>query len=350
MRAVPVTSAEKDGRVPFLLLTGFLGSGKTTLLNRLLREEGRWLVLMNEFGQEALDQQLMERRDIPLALLSGGCVCCTVRGRLAPTLRNFHMERSAVGFDGVIMEASGVADPGPVLDTLLKDRWLAARYSLSAIVATVDALRGLEQIERFPEAARQAALADRLLITKADLATPAAVEALRQRLALLNPAAETIVTRREEGDAWNWSAGVSLAQGREASGASALHASWLGGKPLAGAVLGLDGLAAPPLAGTGFASAALVFDQPLRGDVESTLARLLGTVGRPLLRVKGLLDLAGEACPVVVHGVEGRLYPLARLAAWPEGERRSRLVAISAEADREALAQFLSEFQQAVEC
>ncbi len=322
-----MTSAEQDARVPFLLLTGFLGSGKTTVLNRLLRGEGRWLVLMNEFGQEALDQQLMERRDLPLALLSGGCVCCTVRGRLAPTLRNFHMERSAVGFDRVIMEASGVADPGPVLDTLLQDRWLAARYGLSAIVATVDALRGLEQIERFPEAARQAALADCLLITKTDLATPAAVEALRQRLAVLNPAAEIIV----DAQPGEWDAG-----------------NWL--TPAAANRRGLPRrLPAPLPPGTGFASAALVFDRPLRGDVESMLARLLGGVGCPLLRVKGLLDLADEACPVVVHGVGGRLYPLARLAAWPEGERRSRLVAIGAEADREALAQFLSEFRQAVD-
>jgi G3E family GTPase len=104
----------------------------------------------------------------------------------------------------------------------------------------------------------------------------------------------------------------------------------------------------PPHGGTAFESAALVFDKPLRGDVESILARLLDGVGRPLSRVKGILELEGEACPVVVHGIEGRLYPFARLAAWPEGDRRGRLVAISAATERDALARFLHEFEQAM--
>ena len=297
------------------------------MLNRLLREEGRWLVLMNEFGKEPLDQVLTGRRDIPLALLSGGCVCCTVRGALAPTLRNLYMSRSAgtVHFDRVVMETSGVADPGPVVDTLLQDRWLAARYRLAAIVATVDALHGLERIEQFPEAARQAALADHLLITKTDLAESETVGRLRQRLGQMNPTVEAIAATRGE-----WDAGKLLASASVYEAGLSRH------------------MVSPARAGTVFESAALVFDKPLRGDALGMLNRLVATVGRSLLRIKGLLDLEGEPRPVVVHAVAGHLYPCERLAGWPDGERRSRLVVISLASDRELIRRFFSEFEQAV--
>jgi len=326
MRTVP-GDAE---RVPFLVLTGFLGSGKTTLLNRLLREGGRWLVLMNEFGKEALDQALLERQDIPLALLSGGCVCCTVRGALAPMLRNLHMSRSAgtVCFDGVVMETSGVADPGPVLDTLLQDRWLAARYRLLAIVTAIDAQHGLERIENFPEAARQVALADSLLITKTDLVGPGAVEPLRQKLRQMNPAAETVIAAHGE-----WEANTLLVSSGTAPR-----------KELA------RRLVLPAGGGTAFESAARVFNEPLRGDVLSVLDCLVAGVGHSLLRIKGVLELEGEPCPVVVHAMAGHLYPCVRLAAWPEGKRRSRLVTIGLAADRDVMRAFFNEFERLAGC
>jgi G3E family GTPase len=282
---------------------------------------------MNEFGKEPLDQELMERRDIPLALLSGGCVCCTVRGALAPMLKNLYMSRSAgtAHFDGVVMETSGVADPGPVLDTLLKDRWLATRYRLLAIMATVDAQHGLESIESFPEAARQVALADRLLITKTDLVAPEAAERLRLRLKALNPAAETVFAARGEWEVGGLSASAAFHQ-----------EGWA------------RRLASPLVDGTAFESAALVFNKPLRGDVPGVLNRLLGAVGHSLLRIKGVLELEGEPSPIAVHAVAGHLYPCVRLAGWPEGGRRSRLVAISLASDREVMQRFFSEFERAV--
>ena len=318
--------AADGGRIPFLALTGFLGSGKTTVLNRLLREQGRWLVLMNEFGQTPLDQELIERRGVPLALLSGGCVCCTVRGALAPMLKNLHMSRSAgtLYFDGVILETSGVADPGPVLDTLLRDRWLAARYRLAAVLATVDAQQGAQHIERFAEAARQVALADHLLITKTDLAAPFALDALRQRLEVLNPAAEIAAAKQGE-----WEPGGVLAS-------AALQGRGLVRR------LGLDAVE-----GTAFESAARAFKQPLRGNVLDALERLVEGAGRSLLRIKGILELEGEPLPVVVHAAAGCFYPAARLAGWPEGERRSRLVAIGLACDRAAMGRFFSEFERA---
>jgi G3E family GTPase len=319
--------ADSGGRIPFLTLTGFLGSGKTTVLNRFLREDGKWLVLMNEFGKEPLDQNLMARRDVPLTLLSGGCVCCTVRGALAPMLKNLYMSRSAgtLNFDRVVMETSGVADPGPVLDTLLRDRWLAARFSLLGIVATVDAQQGLERIHNFPEAARQVALADYLLMTKTDLVAPEAVAPLRQKLRQMNPVAEIFAALHGE-----WKAGGRLASGDFQGG---------GKKPR---------LLSAMAEGTAFESASCVFNRPLLGGALDILGRLVSGLGQSLLRIKGILDIEGETNPVAVHAVSGHLYPSTRLAAWPDSERRSRLVAISTASDYARMKRFLSEFEQAV--
>ena len=185
-----------DAPLPITLLTGFLGSGKTTVLNHLVRTLPRTAILMNEFGEVALDHQLLQKMEGPMALLSGGCVCCTISGSLSPTLKNLWMARQKGDippFERVIIETTGIADPVPVLDNLLHDNWVRARFRLDGVVTTVDALFGMEQLDAHFEAAKQVAVADRLLLTKTDLATPEAVAALRARLAALNPAADPIV-------------------------------------------------------------------------------------------------------------------------------------------------------------
>src|SRR5512143_1821829 len=181
--------------LPITLLTGFLGSGKTTVLNHLVRTLPRTAILMNEFGEVALDHQLLQKMEGPMALLAGGCVCCTISGSLSPTLKNLWMARQKgdiPAFERVIIETTGIADPAPVLDNLLHDNWVRARFRLDGVVTTVDALFGMGQLDAHFEAVKQVAVADRLLLTKTDLAPAEAVAALRERLAALNPAADIV--------------------------------------------------------------------------------------------------------------------------------------------------------------
>ena len=151
---------ESHSPLPVTLLTGFLGSGKTTVLNHLVRTLPRTAILMNEFGEVALDHQLLQKMEGPMALLSGGCVCCTISGSLSPTLKNLWMARQKgdiPAFERVIIEATGVADPVPVLDNLLHDNWVRARFRLDGVITTVDAVFGMGQLDTHFEAVKQVA-------------------------------------------------------------------------------------------------------------------------------------------------------------------------------------------------
>jgi RNA polymerase-binding protein DksA len=195
VRSRTMDAPQQADPLPITLLTGFLGSGKTTVLNHLVRTLPRTAILMNEFGEVALDHQLLQKMEGPMALLSGGCVCCTISGSLSPTLKNLWMARQRGDippFERVIIETTGIADPAPVLDNLLHDNWVRARFRLDGVVTTVDALFGMGQLDEHFEAVKQVAVADRLLLTKTDLAPAETVAALRERLAALNPAADLI--------------------------------------------------------------------------------------------------------------------------------------------------------------
>ena len=181
-------------RIPVSLLTGFLGAGKTTVLNHLLRrpELAGTVVLMNEFGAVPIDHLLVENIDENLVLLESGCLCCTVRGDLARTLRDLFMRRlrrDLPALSRVVIETSGLADPAPVLFTLMQDFFIAERFRLDGVITVVDAVFGAESLARQPEAVKQVAMADRLLITKCDLADSLVLESLKASLASLNPGA-----------------------------------------------------------------------------------------------------------------------------------------------------------------
>jgi len=337
-----------DDPIPITLLTGFLGSGKTTVLNHLVRTLPRTAILMNEFGEVALDHQLLQKMEGPMALLSGGCVCCTISGSLSPTLKNLWMARQKgdiPAFERVIIETTGIADPVPVLDNLLHDNWVRARFRLDGVVTTIDALFGMGQLDEHFEAVKQAAVADRLLLTKTDLAPADTVAALRERLAALNPAADIVtVTHGELDPAAIRNLGLWNAETRSPEVARWLKpqryqpasAGKLGGKPTA-------------LHDARIQAFSVVLDAPLdRYGLQSALGMLTAFRAENLLRFKAIVNLRDEPQPVVLHGVQHVLYPEVRLDAWPDDDRRSRFVFIVRDLDSEFVARLLADFSGAL--
>ena len=190
-------STEPTALIPVTLLTGFLGSGKTTVLNHVLKQPGMaaTAVIVNEFGEIGLDHLLVERSSEDVVLLNSGCLCCTVRNDIVDTLTSPFVDRAkskVPWFTRVVIETTGLADPAPIMHTLMTEPIVAARYMLDGVVSTVDLVNGAATLDRQPEAVKQAAVADRLLLTKTDLADPARRQALEARLKALNPSAPLI--------------------------------------------------------------------------------------------------------------------------------------------------------------
>src|SRR5919206_2412014 len=175
------------GRIPVSIVTGFLGSGKTTLINRLLKraEMKDVAVIVNELGEQSIDHDLVEVSSEQMMLLNNGCLCCVLRGDLQETLRELFVKRRTgeiIDFDRVIIETTGLADPAPVMQTLMTDTMLEAQYRLDCVVTLIDAVNGIGQLDTLPEPVKQVALADRIVITKSDLADDAKIAELQSRL------------------------------------------------------------------------------------------------------------------------------------------------------------------------
>jgi len=309
------------------LITGFLGSGKTTLLNRLLRHPGMsdTAVIVNEFGEIGLDHLLIETALDSAVLLKSGCLCCTLRGDLVDTLLSL-FERHRCGkvpaFRRVLIETTGLADPAPILHALMAEPAVIRHYRMDHVIATVDALNGLGQLAEHYESAKQAALADRLVLTKSDLASPADIAALIARLRALNPVAPILraVHGAMEPDALLGQSG----EGR------AFHAPEIEPRD--------DAYADDEAHHHGIASFCLVHDQPLPWPhFARWLESLASLRGPDLLRVKGIVHVQGRSRPVVVHAVQHVLHPPRELPNWPDADRRSRIVFITRQIGEAAL-------------
>ncbi len=337
----------EDPRVPVTLLTGFLGSGKTTLLNAVLSDSsaGRVAVIVNEFGEAGLDHDLIEKGSDEVILMQSGCLCCSIRGDLAQTMLRLldRRESGDLAFERVVIETTGLADPGPILQTLLVDRHLAQSTRMDGVVTVVDAAHGPATLDAQFEAVSQVAMADLIVLSKTDLVAPADWVPLEERLRGLNPTARILHAVRGAGivrELW----GLSGLR-RDVKPAEALE--WTGAKTPAPDPLGnLSGLlpttaGAPAMASphdARIASASIVLDAPLADAVfDNWLNTLVALRGPDLLRVKGIVFLEGIEAPFVFHGVQNIFDPPVPVKDWNRDDRRSRVVVIARDLSRPEL-------------
>jgi G3E family GTPase len=343
-----------DDVVAISLITGYLGSGKTTLLNRLLQhpEIEETAVLINEFGEIGLDHLLVAELSDDVVLLSSGCICCTVQGELVDSLKGLYMKRLAgqvPKFKRVIIETTGLADPIPIITCLMKDPLFKHSYRLESLVTTVDAIYGDRQLDAHAEAVKQAAVADRIIITKTDLATETSVGELRHRLARLNPGA-VIMSAQHGQISPDRLFDASLYDPRSKT---IEVQRWLNEEAYDSGHGGTDDGHDPgPGAHDGhdhgnidvnrhddrIVSFCITLDQPV--DWLAFLdwyEDLANEKGEHLLRVKGIVNVAGRQEPYVINCVQATRHTPIRLPAWPDDDHRSRIVFITQDLPRSAV-------------
>ena len=299
---------ERGHRIPVTVITGFLGAGKTTLLKRFLATpEGQGTaVVVNEFGATGIDDALVRSSTDETVLLGNGCLCCITRSDLQLALRRMVVERERgelPAFRRIVIETSGLADPSPILQTFATDRALGEVFHVEAVVTVVDAETGAETLSWSAEARKQAILADRLVISKTDIAGEGAAETLAAQLRALNPSAEIIEAVNGEIDPARLTEPAGA--GRNAFVAEAAHSDGIGSFVLTESA---------PLPWPAFAK---------------TMDILMTLRGPDLLRVKGFVNVEGCQGPVVVQFVQHLAHPPVELDMWPDGDRQSRVVFIT---------------------
>jgi G3E family GTPase len=338
---VPKATAE---RVPVTILTGFLGSGKTTILNRALRSPDfhRTAVIVNEFGDVGIDHDLIASSNDSVLLLTNGCLCCAVRSDLVATLDELYQRRSAgtvQRFDRVIIETSGLAEPTPVVEVLLSEPSVNARYVLAGIVTTVDAVNGDATLNNHLESVQQIALADRILITKSDIlgGMDDRSASLVERLRRINPDAATVIVHPESdiGRLFHFERSDNdTPWSRVACFDEAAHAT------------------------TPHESSAhhdhriqrfsIVRDYPWNTrTLELFIDALAQNAGAQMLRVKGIINVTEDPDrPAVVHGAQNLVHALDRLESWPSADRRTRIVFITLDAGEEEIAGMVEDIER----
>ncbi len=336
------------------LLTGFLGSGKTTLLNRLLHHPllSDTAVIINEFGEIGLDHQLVEHVDENTVLLNSGCLCCTVQGDLVKALSDLYLKRMRAEippFRRILIETTGLADPAPIIHTLMTAPIISSRYMLDGIITTVDAVNGEEQLDSHTESVKQAAVADRIVLTKSDLLQDGEPGTLEQRLTALNPGAPLIraISGNIDPDLL-FNAGLYDPETKSIDVKRWLreeayqpHRHDHHGHDHQGHDHDVNRHDAA------ISAFCLTRDTPLNWDAFVAWIRfLIGEHGHKLLRIKGIVNIAGRDRPLAIHGVQHLFHDPVELPNWPDDDRRSRIVFITRDLSDSLITETLDRLQK----
>jgi len=326
-----------DKRIPVTLLTGFLGSGKTTLLNQLLSDPKMHdsAVIINELGETGLDHILatqVESEHIAdnTVLLNSGCICCSLKNELADTMRDLFFKRALQAipqFNRLVIETTGMADPGPILGNLMNEPVIESTFRLDAVVVTIDSVYGLKQLQENTEALKQAAVADVLLLTKTDIANSDEIKALQEKLAEINPgASQHLIQHGEINPDSIIDVGLFDPTGKIATPQRWLRTPNKSSQP--------KGTLPQKAHQDGITSFTVTMPKPLNWrDLKPVILKLCQTHGSKLLRLKGIIHAEDQPAPLAIHAVHFTPYPPTLLEGWDEDEAISRIVIIGKEID-----------------
>ena len=324
-----MTDETTQNRIPVSILTGFLGSGKTTLLSKLLtnKDMENVAVIINEFGEVGIDDALVVKSNEDTILLNNGCLCCTVRGDLVNTMQSLHMQRTngeINNFDRLMVETTGLADPAPILHTMMADQFLVNYYRLDGVITVVDAHHAMQQFDNQFESVKQAAVADRIVLTKVDVTDIKVIAEVKKRLETLNPAAPILEASHgdvEPKEIFNAGLYNPLTKTADVSAHHHDHEHDVNRHD------------------DHIYSFAIHFDSPLKwAKIAGSLDMLAQTHGANILRIKGILNIEEiDKQPVVVHAVQHMFHPPAKIDEWPSDDRRSRLVFIVKDVGRNTI-------------
>ncbi len=332
--------------IPVNIVTGFLGSGKTTLLQRLLAspELANTAVLVNELGDIGLDHLLLRHVDETTVVLPSGCVCCAIRDDLTAAIRDLYSQReqgTIPRFDRLAIETTGLADPAPIIFTLMAEPVLRHHFRVGHVVTTVDAVNGAMHLAQHPESVKQVAVADRIVLTKTDLAGRAPAEALRTACRRYNPVApifEPAVDPIGPDELFTDDLADPSGPGQDAR-------RWLGAAAAATAPETAVGHVSPH--DRDIYAFSVTVDRALDWTAFGIwLTMLLHAHGEDVLRVKGMLQVVGVPAPVVIHGVQHLVHPPVHLDAWPTADRGTRLVFIVRKLSRQVIERSLAAFNR----